>query len=118
MCKWDPPRRLRSLSRKCLLEKIPMLRELEQAIAAEEILLRCVDADEFDVASVAETIEQPRRKRRAARSLFGADALTQIEVILDLRPVIALLGLVIIVIADGGIDRNAVDDVAIRLEVG
>src|ERR1051325_5480480 len=81
----DPPCQLRAFSRKRLLDEIPMLRKFEQAITAEEIFLRRVDADELDGGSVSKAVEQPRTKRCASGSFFRTDALAQIKVVFDLR---------------------------------
>jgi len=58
-----PPDAGRRLER--LLDPFPVLGILEQAFAAEEAFLRRVEADELDVASVPEPVEQSRVDRGA-----------------------------------------------------
>src|SRR5918995_893252 len=94
-----------------------MLRILVEPLAAEEILFRGIDAHELDVRTITEPVEQPRTEGRPTRGLLRLDALAQVKVVFDLCAIVALLGLIRIVIADRRIHRNAVDDVAIRLEV-
>ena len=52
----------------------------------------------------------------STRGLVAGDPLAQIEVVHQLLAVVVVLGLVGIVVADAGIGRDAVDDVAIRLK--
>src|SRR5437016_12048702 len=49
-----------------LIDPFPVLRIFVEPLAAEEVLFRRVDADELDIASVAEAIEESRIDRRAA----------------------------------------------------
>src|ERR1700740_2052243 len=86
MAKDELPSR-RRVRRQRLLHPLPVLRVFVEPLAAEEVFLRRVDADEFHVAAVLETVEGagiPRTRR--------------------------------FVIADARMHGNAVDDVAIRLE--
>src|SRR5689334_514368 len=52
MREWNAPHRLHTFSRERLLDEIPVLWKFKQAIAAEEIFLRRIDADKLDVGSV------------------------------------------------------------------
>ena len=98
-----------------LFEKRLMLGMLEQPAAREEMLLRRVEADELEVAPDVHAIEQAGIERRLAGRFVGRHPLAQEEVVEHLRAVVAILGLGRVVIADARIDRNAVQQIAIRL---
>src|SRR3954470_17621635 len=66
------------------LHPLGVLRKVEQPRALEEILLRGVDADELDVRSKPEAIEQSRAERGAAGGFFAKYSLANVEVVLDL----------------------------------
>src|SRR3954464_533543 len=55
----EPPLDSRRVGERAL-DPGPVLRILEEPLSLEEALLRRVEADELDVAAVAEAIEQPR----------------------------------------------------------
>src|SRR5687767_5485308 len=82
-----PPDAWRRLER--LLDPLPVLRVFVQALAAEEAFLGRVEADELDVATVAEPVEESGIDRRAARRFITGDTLAQVHVVEELLPVVA-----------------------------
>src|SRR5687767_1757616 len=94
-----------------------MPRQLEQP-SAEESFLRRINAGELDIAAEADAIKESRPEGCAASCFFASDALHDVKVVLDLRAVVAVFGLRGVVIADRGIHRHTVYDIAVRLEVG
>src|SRR5687768_1858618 len=95
----DPPPH-GCIPRKRALDEFPMLRVFEETLAAKEIFLRRIDADELDVGAVAEAIKQSWLERGPACGLFRADALPQIEIVFYLCTIVAFLGFIRVVIAD------------------
>jgi hypothetical protein len=89
----------------------------KKTLAEEQEAARAVEADELDFGAESEAVEEAGSDRRAARRLLAQQALGQVEVVHDLVAVVVHLGLVAVVVSDRGIDGNAVDHVAIRLEV-
>src|SRR5688572_15842718 len=104
----EPPSHAVGAGLERCLEKLPMLRQHEQAVASEERFFRGVDADELDVRAVPEPVKESRTERRPSRRFFPGQALAQVEVVFHLRAVVARLALVGVVIADGGVYRNPV----------
>ena len=92
-----------------------MLRVLEQPSPFEEVLFRCVDADEFHVARYAKPIEQTRTERRSPRGFFRRQPFAQVEIVEDLLAIVTFLCLGGIVIANLWADRNKRDGVPVRL---
>ena len=92
-----------------------MPRVVEQAAWRRSLFGR-VEADELDRRSVAKAVEQAGPERRAAGGLFAGHSLAQVEIVFDLAAIVVVLALVRVVVADGRIDADAVDDVSIRLE--
>src|SRR6187397_2624981 len=108
----DAPHAL-SIRGKCRLHERPVLGQLEQTMPGEKRLFRGVDADELDPGAKPEAIEQPGPERGAARRLLSRNAFGNVEVVLDLRAIVVILGFGGVVIADGWIDGDAIDDVTI-----
>src|SRR5262245_24523562 len=73
-----------------LLHPFPVLRIFKQTLALEEILLGRVDADELDIASITESIEESRIHRRTSGCLVARGALAQIEVVEHLLTVVSI----------------------------
>src|SRR6185295_5055020 len=88
---------------------------LEKALA---LRLRRIDTQELDISAKSHPIKQSLLERRMPDQLLCRHSLDQIEVVHHLIAVIALLGLVVVVVSNGRINRHAIDDIAIRLIVG
>ena len=82
------------------------------------MLLRGIDADELDVGRRLELVEQAGAERRASGRFLAGEPLAQVHVVHDLVAIVVLLGLLRVVVADRRADRNPIQHVAIRLEVG
>ena len=98
-----------------LLQPLLVLRSLEEAVhALVAVVLGRVDADELEVAAVGQPVEEPGLDRRTAA--LAVEPLPQVEVVLQLRAVVAALGVGGVVVADRREERHAGQGVAVGLE--
>src|SRR5688572_28605610 len=72
----------------------------EEPLAEEQELARAVEADELDVAPVAEAVEEAGADGRAPGLLLAGQPLGQVEVVHHLVAVVVDLGLVAVVVAE------------------
>src|SRR4030095_8104328 len=81
----------------------------------EDRLSRRVDADELDVGSVAEPVEQSRIGGRTPSRFLAFYAFGDVEVVDHLSAIFPIFSLRGVMVADARIDRQAIDDVTVRL---
>ena len=77
-----------------------------------------VDAHELQQRTQLQPVEQARPERRPAGLGPGREPRRQVQVVLQLDPVVGRLLVGPVVVAGRGIERQVVDQVAVRLEVG
>ena len=76
---------------------------------------RRVDADELHVRADLEAIEEAGAERRRSGLDLGAEAMIEEEVVDELVAIVRALAVAGVVVADGREERDAVEDVPIRL---
>src|SRR5512134_3491423 len=85
--------------RESRLQKGTMIGMRKEALAEQQQLSRRIEAHEFDVSTVGETIKKPRADRRAPGCLLPQEALLQKKIVQQLLAVVIRLGLIAIMVA-------------------
>jgi hypothetical protein len=94
-----------------------MARSPGDEVAFAGTALRGVEADELYLRAETESVKQSVIQDRVLRSAHLSKLRTQVEVVINLLAIKALFVIVLVMIADSGKNRYAVDDVAKGLKV-